>query len=81
MTTLTARAVSFSISFSQHACGNPLRCAAKAPSKPEPSVVKEQVLMKEAYGKSKELTTGIQHSPEGDGPLLDFYVAGSLRRG
>ena len=35
MTTLTAKAVSFSVSFSQHACGNPQRYATMAPSEPE----------------------------------------------
>ena len=94
MTTPTAKA----IGFSQHACGNPLRYATKAPPEPEKplesmtgagafnlapglgsleptakilpgravslpepresSVVKEQVLAKELYAKSKEVTTG-----------------------
>jgi hypothetical protein len=35
VTTLTAKAFSFSISFSQHACGIPLRYATKAPPEPE----------------------------------------------
>jgi hypothetical protein len=30
--------------------------------------------MKEVYGESKEVTTGIHQSPEGDGPLPDFSV-------
>jgi hypothetical protein len=38
------------------------------------SVFKEQALMKEAYGETKEMTTGIHQSPEGDGPLPDFSV-------
>ena len=49
----------------------------KPASLPEPresSVVKEQVLIKEAYGKGKEVTTGIHQSPEGYGPLPGFSV-------